>query len=138
MDPDKIDDISVCPMKKGRSGIYPVGANIRLMCRSTVGYPARNILWCLKRSTDREFTPISHTDQRFTQDGPLVIGCQSERKGFLSYNVTNEDDETMFMCTVSESVSPNDCTTDTPKSMFVLHKSKYIHYYMHSVQYMRS
>lgn len=87
---------------------FPVGTAIQLTCQGQVGSDkSKTIRWCARKSSEFSFTGLAQTPIH-SEASPL--GCQYTRSSTITYNLTEEDTFTEFLC---ESGDTGFCGTGT-------------------------
>ncbi|XP_065933592.1 uncharacterized protein [Magallana gigas] len=87
---------------------FPVGTAIQLTCQGEVGNDAsKTISWCAQRATEMMFTGLPQTP---IHSEASLSGCQYTRSSTITYNLTNQDTFTKFLC---ESGDTGLCGTGT-------------------------
>ncbi|XP_069115693.1 uncharacterized protein [Argopecten irradians] len=91
--------LTVFPFPNVDSTYYSVGTMLTLTCSGTVGSERKEHTWCYKRANDFTYTgyPIG-ADINQNNDNLVQSGCNYLRTSTLSYNVTEADSNTTFMC----------------------------------------
>ncbi|XP_033759125.1 uncharacterized protein LOC117341380 isoform X2 [Pecten maximus] len=91
--------MTVFPFPNVESVYYSVGSSLTFTCTGTVGSDKKTHKWCYKRATDQGYTGYSTAaDINQNDNGLIQSGCNYQRTSTLTYNVTNEDTNTTFMC----------------------------------------
>ncbi|XP_056003934.1 uncharacterized protein LOC125660939 [Ostrea edulis] len=89
---------------------FAVGTALQLTCTGEVGSePNNTIRWCFKTAYAFIFTPLPHVP---VLSDASPSGCQYIRSSTVTYNMTNSDIFTQFLC---ESGTPGLCETGTAK-----------------------
>ncbi|XP_062603192.1 uncharacterized protein LOC134264963 isoform X6 [Saccostrea cucullata] len=90
---------------------FPVGTAIQLTCNGQIGgEPSATIRWCSKKSQDFSFTGLPQTPVH--SEATMSSNCQYTRSSTITYNLTNDDTYTQFLC--ESGYSPL-CETGTAK-----------------------
>lgn len=75
---------------------FPVETAIQLTCQGEVGSDqTKTIRWCAQRATEMMFTGLPQTPIH-SEASPS--GCQFTRSSTITYNLTNDDTFTKFLC----------------------------------------
>ncbi|XP_033759241.1 uncharacterized protein LOC117341480 isoform X3 [Pecten maximus] len=97
--PISTNDMTVFPFPNVESVYYSVGSSLTFTCTGTVGSDKKPHTWCYKRATDQGYTGYpTASDINQNDNGLIQSGCNYQRTSTLTYNVTNEDTNTTFMC----------------------------------------
>ncbi|XP_052722435.1 uncharacterized protein LOC128193167 isoform X4 [Crassostrea angulata] len=87
---------------------FPVGTAIQLTCQGEVGSDASStIRWCAQRANEMMFTGLPQTP---IHSEASQSGCMFTRSSTITYNLTNDDTFTRFLC---ESGDTGMCGTGT-------------------------
>ncbi|XP_069118778.1 uncharacterized protein [Argopecten irradians] len=91
--------LTVFPFPNVHSTYYSVGTMLTLTCSGTVGSDRKPHTWCYKRVNDFGYTGYpTGADINQNDDNLIQSGCNYQRTSTLSYNVTEADSNTTFMC----------------------------------------
>ncbi|XP_056010832.1 uncharacterized protein LOC125680722 isoform X1 [Ostrea edulis] len=94
---------------------FPVGSALQLTCTGQTGSdPRATIRWCAKTANAFTFTGLPQTP---IHSEASLSGCQYTRSSTITYNLTNSDTYTQFLC---ESGNSGLCETGTAKQYFNL------------------
>ncbi|XP_033730823.1 uncharacterized protein LOC117320325, partial [Pecten maximus] len=97
--PISTNDMTVFPFPNVESVYYSVGSSLTFTCTGTVGSDKKPHTWCYKRATDQGYTGFTTAaDINQNDNGLIQSGCNYQRTSTLTYNVTNDDTNTTFMC----------------------------------------
>ncbi|XP_056010952.1 uncharacterized protein LOC125678643 isoform X15 [Ostrea edulis] len=92
---------------------FTVGTALQLKCTGQTGSdPSATIRWCAKTANTFTFTGLPQTP---IHSEASLSGCQYTRSSTITYNLTNSDTYTQFLC---ESGNSGLCETGTAKQYF--------------------
>jgi len=78
--------------------IFVPGTVINMSCTGTVGNPPGNLHWCYKRyGLDVDFIEYP-SEMDITWENVIQIGCQFSQRSVLSYTLSNEWSNIIFLC----------------------------------------
>jgi hypothetical protein len=78
--------------------IFVPGTVVNMTCTGTVGNPPGNLHWCYKRyGLDVDFIEYP-SEMDITWENVTQIGCQFSQLSVLSYTLSNEWSNIIFLC----------------------------------------
>ncbi|XP_065930410.1 uncharacterized protein [Magallana gigas] len=87
---------------------FSIGTVIEITCEGQIGSdPSNTIGWCAKRASELSFITLANTP---IHSDATPLGCQYTRSSTITYNLTNYDTFTRFLC---ESGDTGTCGTGT-------------------------